>query len=528
MFTYNKVINWSGGGYLNDGGTGSLTNNVFDNNNNHLNVDATGFTLAENAFTRAAGAPIAFGLYRGADLSTLVAAGNSFDEPGVRDLSIYPYDSSETVTGSSFDDVFRGNSDLTYTTFGFSGGGGNDTMLASAGSDTFYGGAGSDVLEGTAALLNGDTFIFGDYGDKIVVDNASNLRATFTNGQILIDGDGNGTTDAAVAFVNNPSGVTVAVTTNAISFIAPPAPPPPPPPSGPTTTPNDQGGNDVTASDPSQVNSSQGTSGVDNVTYTGSGTVTLPENIENITLSGTADSSVVGNGLGNVETGNAGSNTLVSAEGDDTAAGGAGSDVVYGNQGADLAYGNQGTDVLFGGQGSDQAFGGTGTDLIYGNAGADTLHGNAGADALLGGSGTDSLFGGQGADVLSGNAGADALLGDAGADIIYGNQGADLLSGGDGNDVLFGGQGNDILTGGVGSDTLAGGVGADVYVFGANSGQDLILGFSQADGDKLSLGGQSYTLADDGQGGTLLTLSGGGTIDLAGVAQSSVTPAAFA
>jgi Ca2+-binding RTX toxin-like protein len=58
---------------------------------------------------------------------------------------------------------------------------------------------------------------------------------------------------------------------------------------------------------------------------------------------------------------------------------------------------------------------------------------------------------------------------------------------------------------------LIGGVGADRYVFGANSGADSIFGFSQGEGDKLDFGGQTLTSADDGQGGTLFTLSGGGT-----------------
>jgi hypothetical protein len=69
---------------------------------------------------------------------------------------------------------------------------------------------------------------------------------------------------------------------------------------------------------------------------------------------------------------------------------------------------------------------------------------------------------------------------------------------------------------------LIGGVGADRYVFGANSGADSIFGFSQGEGDKLDFGGQTLTSADDGQGGTLFTLSGGGTVDLAGVARASV------
>jgi hypothetical protein len=35
-------------------------------------------------------------------------------------------------------------------------------------------------------------------------------------------------------------------------------------------------------------------------------------------------------------------------------------------------------------------------------------------------------------------------------------------------------------------------------------------------------------VSDDGNGGTLFTLSGGGTVDLAGVAPGTVSPAFFA
>jgi Ca2+-binding RTX toxin-like protein len=177
--------------------------------------------------------------------------------------------------------------------------------------------------------------------------------------------------------------------------------------------------------------------------------------------------------------------------------------------------------------GDDTFQGTTGNDLAYGNQGADRLLGTSGNDTMFGGQGSDMLLGGPDADRLFGNMGADIIYGNQGADIIYGNQGADQLYGGYGSDVLFGGQGADTLIGATGPDTLVGGAGADRYVFGAGSGADLIIGFSATQGDKLDVQGQTYASADDGQGGTLLTLSGGGTVDLAGVAQGSLTSAAF-
>ena len=181
--------------------------------------------------------------------------------------------------------------------------------------------------------------------------------------------------------------------------------------------------------------------------------------------------------------------------------------------------GTAGDDTLRLGAGDDTVSGGAGRDLIYGNQGADLIYGNGDSDTLFGGQGADRLFGGQGADLVYGN------LGD---DVVYGNLGDDLLFGGQGADVLHGGQGADVLVGGLGDDVLVGGLGADSYVFGASSGRDLILGFSAAAGDRLSLGGQAYVAATAQDGSALLVLSGGGSIELAGLRPDQVSAAYFA
>jgi Ca2+-binding RTX toxin-like protein len=158
--------------------------------------------------------------------------------------------------------------------------------------------------------------------------------------------------------------------------------------------------------------------------------------------------------------------------------------------------------------GNDTVTGGDGADAIYGNQGRDVLYGNLGADRLFGGQDDDSVFGGQDADMVYGNQGADA---------VYGNFGNDSLFGGQGDDTLYGGQGDDLLNGNLGNDLLIGNLGADRFVFGADSGADLILGFDRAGGDRLVFSGQTYVLGSAGNGDALLTLSGGGTVQLDGV-----------
>ncbi len=86
----------------------------------------------------------------------------------------------------------------------------------------------------------------------------------------------------------------------------------------------------------------------------------------------------------------------------------------------------------------------------------------------------------------------------------------------------------DTLVGGIGDDILVGGLGADRYVFGANSGRDLILGFNQGEGDRLALGGQTYTVSSAQNGDALLTLSGGGVVDLAGIRADQINASYFA
>ena len=207
-----------------------------------------------------------------------------------------------------------------------------------------------------------------------------------------------------------------------------------------------------------------------------------------------------------------------------------GNDSLVGTSGPDFISLLNGNDTYAGGQGNDTVFGNQGADLIQGNQGEDLLFGNQGNDTLFGGQGQDTLFGGQDADLLFGNLGADIVLGNLGMDTLFGGQGNDSLYGGQGDDVLFGDLGDDVLSGDLGNDVLRGGAGADRYVFNTNSGADVVLGFNQAEGDRLDLRGQTYRfgVAADGSGSALLVLSGGGTIELAGITQAQVNANFFA
>ncbi len=238
-------------------------------------------------------------------------------------------------------------------------------------------------------------------------------------------------------------------------------------------------------------------------------THTLFDNVENLTLTGTASINGSGNALGNTITGNSGANILDGGLGIDTMAGGAGSDTFVVNDSADAVLENAG-------EGSDSVLASvsytlsehvesltlTGTDNLEGtgNALANTLTGNSGNNTLLGLDGNDSLVGNGGNDLLNGGTGADAMQGGTGDDTYVVDNAGDTVTevAGEGSDTVQSGisylladtlenliltgsdaidgtgnaLGNTItgnsagntLDGGLGTDAMAGGTGDDTYV----------------------------------------------------------------
>ncbi|MCA9140366.1 MAG: calcium-binding protein, partial [Planctomycetales bacterium] len=162
-----------------------------------------------------------------------------------------------------------------------------------------------------------------------------------------------------------------------------------------------------------------------------------------------------------------------------TALAGAGADQIDGGRGDDVIHGVGGNDVISAGVGFDTVFGGTGDDTIHGDSGNDFIDGQEGDDAIFGGSGSDTLVGGWGSDVvLAGDSLNDqGVLGETHR--MYGDlqnpeatapsaapDHADILRGGIDDDELFGGAGPDTLVGFAGNDLLVGGLHADLIYAG--------------------------------------------------------------
>lgn len=220
-------------------------------------------------------------------------------------------------------------------------------------------------------------------------------------------------------------------------------------------------------------------------------------------------------------------NYVNGTDGADWLPGTSGRDIIDGGAGNDVVFGRGDSDIINGGLGDDIIGGGNGNDTLRGDAGNDTIFGGAGNDSIEGGAGNDIAWGGAGNDELNGLTGADILGGGAGLDFLFGGEGDDVLYGGAGNDRLFGGAGNDSLDGGLGDDILSGGRGADTFIFGRNEGKDVVRDFDAAEGDRIDLEGQAYTVSANSEGFAMLEVSGGGLVTLNGIAVEDVRDSWF-
>ena len=326
--------------------------------------------------------------------------------------------------GNALNNVITGNSFGNYLT----GGGGNDTLIGGGGNDILIGGAGNDILMGGT----GDDSYFAGPGTDIYIENAGEgtdavnssisltLRANFENLTLLGTANINGTGNELSNQMTGNAGNNVLVGGDGNDFIDGGA--------GIDTLRGGIGddGYAMRAGDLIVEKADEGTDLVES-----SMTYTLPANVENLNLHGTANINATGNALNNTIIGNDGNNILDGRGGDlDTLAGGKGNDTyVY-----------------------------TGHQAITENAdeGTDTVKASV-SQNLSDGDNLENV-------TLTGLLAIDTD-GNAANNVLTGNGAANLLAGFAGNDTLKGGGGNDILIGGDGNDTLVGGAGADTFVF---------------------------------------------------------------
>ena len=336
----------------------------------------------------------------GAGNDTIAAGeGNDLVNAGGGNDSVIAGTGNDTVDGGAGDDIVAGgigNDALT-------GGIGNDTLSGDEGSDTLSGGDGADSLSGGAENDNLD----GGIGNDTLSGGTGNDTLAAGAGNDLLAGDGGDD-----LFVLTPGFGSDTITGGETGEVA-----------GDTidTRPLNEGVA-VTLTSPEAGTITAST-----------GTATFAE-IENVIL-GTGNDTVTGsNANDTIDTG-AGDDSVNAGGGNDLVRGGEGNDTLDAGGGDDTVDAGAGNDLVRGGEGNDNVTAGDGNDTVDAGPGNDTVDGGRGNDSLNGGEGNDRLLGGEGNDTLVGGSGpgSDTLIGGTGDDDILLGAG-DRGEGGEGDD----------------------------------------------------------------------------------------------
>ncbi|MFC7663292.1 calcium-binding protein [Methylorubrum suomiense] len=452
-------------------------------------------------------------------------------------------------TGNDDDNVILGNNGVNV----ISGLNGDDILRGYGGNDTLYGGAGNDILYGDIgfdALFGGegDDRYYTDANDTITEEDGQGIDTVFaTTSTLLVRNVENLTLIGSSGINGTGNELANIIIGNAAANVLDGG-------LGADILIGGVGNDTYIVDDAGDVVIERPGEGRDLVKASISWT--LGSDLEDLTLTGTADLAGTGNGLANVITGNTGANLLTGGDGNDTLQGGAGADTLVGEAGADYLLGGEGDDLLIGGADNDRLDGGLGADRMQGGAGADTYTVNDAGDVVdetggdgidlvnssvsfdlgdaartigavenltltgtddLAGAGnalTNVITGNVGANLLSGGGGNDYLYGMAGNDTLMGDAGADYLLGGEGDDLLIGGADNDRLDGGLGADRMQGGAGADTYT--VNDAGDIV-DETGGDGTDVVNSAIDFSLGDAARAiGAIENLTLTGTANLAG------------
>ena len=332
-------------------------------------------------------------------------------------------------TGNELNNTLTGNSAANI----LFGGAGDDNLNGAAGADTMIGGVGNDnysvdnigdvvtelANEGTDRVKSYISYTLGNHvenltllGTTAINGNGNALANSMTGNSAanrLAGGDGNDVMNGGAGndiLFGEGGDDTLTGGTGADTLIG-------------------GAGNDIyVISDDQDTVTELANEGIDRVNAGIS--YTLGDNVENLTLTGTAENYGIGNGLDNVLTGNNAKNYL------------------NGKGGNDTIRGNGANDILLGGDGNDTISDNGGQNVLDGGAGADTLTGNAGNEIFIGGQGNDTITTGAGSDMIVFNKGdgQDTVKASTGTDNTIslggGIQYTDLTLSKSGSDLIVG------------------------------------------------------------------------------------------
>ncbi len=317
--------------------------------------------------------------------------------------------------------------------FGYAG---NDTLQGANDSHDFlYGGRGNDVLTG----LGGDDFLYGQQGNDQL--SGGDLIDHLFGGIGNDTHDGGAGADVMAGGKHNDTYIVDAAGDTVFEY------------------------------------ADEGT----DLVLTGLSSQTLGAHVENLTYTGAAGFTGLGNALANTLTGGALADVLSGLDGNDRLNGGAGNDTLTGGAGADVLNGGIGVDL------ASYLDAGAGVQADLAAVLTNPLAGDATGDRFLG---IERLQGSGFGDILSGNAGGNVLWGMAGDDSLTGRAGNDLFYGGDGADSFvfaLGDKSDRVMDFENDSDTLAfqgfAGVttATEALAFASQSGQHVIFTFGAGD-----------------------------------------------
>jgi len=252
------------------------------------------------------------------------------------------------------------------------GNGGNNTLFGSGGHDSLVGNAGNDTVNGGVGI---DTMKGGAGNDLLIVDNV--------NDQAL-GGGGNDTVNAAVNFSLAGDVENLTLT----------------------------GAGNVRGTGNALGNTIIGNGGNNNL-FGSNGRDSLLGNAGNDTVNGGAGIDTMKGGAGN--------DLLIVDNASDQALGGGGTDTV--NAAVNFTLANDVENLTLVGSANVNGTGNFFANVIAGNGGRNALSGNGGNDRLTGNNGDDTLNGGANNDTLLGGNGNDLFDGGNGNDDLFGGAG---------------------------------------------------------------------------------------------------------
>jgi Ca2+-binding RTX toxin-like protein len=541
VITGNSGANVLNGGSGDDTMAGGLGNDTYY-------VDSAGDVVTENAG-------------EGTDTIISTLSFSLAALPNIENLTLLDAAGVSTATGNAADNILTGNASDNV----LDGGAGADTMIGGAGNDTYIvDNAGDKVVESIAGSAGGTSDEV-DASLSFSLASLANIENLTLTGTANIDGTGNA---SANIIIGNSGNNTLNGGAGADDLRGG---------AGDDTYVIDNVGDKVTEA------ASGGTDTIlSSITLNLAAGTLVGQEIENLTLTGTAAINGTGNALDNVIIGNSANNTLTGGDGNDTLNGGLGNDTLIGGLGDDTYVVDSKSDVIVeaSGEGTDTVLASvtysiasyayvenltlTGTAAIngVGNAQDNIITGNSGNNSLVGGAGDDYLDGGAGADTLDGGAGDDVFIVDnvgdhvvesisgvaGGTDEVRSSVSFSLASLANVENLTLTGSGNinatgntldNVITGNSGNNKMTGGAGADSFQFAAfGDGDDVITDFDGAtdilafnsaldtgnDGILDDLEAAISGVTDLGNGkDVVVTFNNGHTLTFTGVGTGSIT-----